>query len=61
MPYITDTIPNSPTGHQLPTQAKKNVCIIAINGEDPIKAQGTLDELNTHQTICSKSKVKISL
>ena len=23
IPYITDTIPNSPAGHQLPSQAKK--------------------------------------
>ena len=23
IPYVTDTIPNSPAGHQLPTQAKK--------------------------------------
>ena len=25
IPYITDTIPNSPSGHQLPSQAKRNV------------------------------------
>ena len=30
--YITDSIPNSPAGHKLPTQAKLNVWIIAING-----------------------------
>ena len=32
IPYITDTIPNSPDGHQLPSQAKRNVWIVAING-----------------------------
>ena len=25
IPYITDTIPNSPAGHQLPTQDKWNM------------------------------------
>ena len=33
IPYINDTIPDSPAGHQFPTQAKQNVWIIAINGE----------------------------
>ena len=32
IPYITDTIPNLPAGHQLTSQAKRNVWIIAING-----------------------------
>ena len=32
IPYITNTIPNSPAGHQLPLQAKINVWIVAING-----------------------------
>ena len=32
IPNITDTIPNSPVGHQLPTQCKQNLCIIATNG-----------------------------
>ena len=32
IPYITYTIPNSPVGHQLPSQAKINVWILAING-----------------------------
>ena len=50
IPCITDTIPNSPSGHQLPTQAKRNVWIISINEEDHITSQGTLDELNLHQT-----------
>ena len=39
IPYIADTIPNSPAGYQLPSQAKRNVCIVAINLEDPITAQ----------------------
>ena len=25
IPYITDTIPNSPAGHKLPSQAKRNM------------------------------------
>ena len=33
IPYINDTIPNSPAGHQLPSQAKRNLWIIAMNGE----------------------------
>ena len=32
IPYVTDTIPNSPPGHQLPSQAKINAWIITING-----------------------------
>ena len=35
-PYITYTITNLPEFHQLPTQAKRNVWIIAINVEEPI-------------------------
>ena len=49
IPYVTDTMPNSPPGNQLPSQAKINVWIIAINGEDPITAKGALDEINCHQ------------
>ena len=45
-PYITDTIPNSPAGYKLPSQANRYVWIIDINGKDPITAQGVLDELN---------------
>ena len=52
--YITGTILNSPSVHQLPTQAKLNVWIIAING-------GALDELNRCQIPREKYKVKISL
>ena len=32
IPYITDTIPNLPAGHQPPSQVNTNVWIIAING-----------------------------
>ena len=35
IPYVTDTIPNSPTGNKLSTQDKENVRIVAINGEEP--------------------------
>ena len=59
--YVTDTIPNSPAGCQLTTQANQHVCIIYINGEEPITYQGDLDELNFHQTPRGKYKVKISL
>ena len=48
--YITDTIPNSPSINQPSTQAKRNVCIIAINVKEPIIYQGALDELNCHKT-----------
>ena len=60
IPYITDTIPNSTAGHQLLSQAKTKVWIVAINGEDTIKAQGVLDKLNHHQTTQSKHKIKIT-
>ena len=61
IPYVTDTIPNPPEGNQLPSQAKRNVWIIAINGEEPITYKCALDELNYHQTLLGKSKAKISL
>ena len=32
IPYVIDTIPNLPVGHQLTTQSKKNLWIIYING-----------------------------
>ena len=60
-PYITDKIPNSPAGHQLTSQAKINVWIIAINGEEPITDQVVLDELNLHQKPRDKFKIKINL
>ena len=59
IPYIADIIPTSSAGHQLTQQAKRNLLIIAINGEETIKAQGVLDELNFHQTLREKSKIKI--
>ena len=61
IPYITDTILNSPAGNRLPSQAKRKVWIIDINVEEPITSQGVLDELNHHQTPRGKSKIKISL
>ena len=61
IPCVIDTIPNSPVGHQLPTQSNKNVWVIAINGEDPNTAQGALDELQNYQTRCVKYKFNISL
>ena len=42
IPYITDTIPNSSASHELQEQAKRYVCIIDMNGEETITAQGTL-------------------
>ena len=59
--YITDKIPNSLSGHQLPTQAKRNLWIIAINVEDPFTTKGALDELNHHKTRPGQSKVDNSL
>ena len=59
--YITDTILNSPDAHQLPSQAKRNVWIVAINGEEPIIAQGALDEINHHKNPRRKSNTNISL
>ena len=32
IPCVIDTIPNSPAGHQLLTQAKKSVWVVSING-----------------------------
>ena len=37
------------------------MCIIVINGEEPIKAQVAIEEPNLHQTTGGKSKVNISL
>ena len=61
IPYITNTIPNSPAGHQLPKKAKQYSWIISINGEDPITAQDAFDELNHHQNPREKYKVNIRL
>ena len=61
IPYITDTILNSKSGHQLPEQAKQNMWIIAINGEKPITDQSALGGLNSYKTSHGKYKVNISL
>ena len=61
IPYITDTIPNSPSGHQLLTQNKQNVCIIDINVKEPITYQGALYELNCHKIPFEKFKFNNSL
>ena len=36
IPYILDTVPNSPYGYQIPTQDKRHFGIIYINGEEHI-------------------------
>ena len=61
IPYVIETIPNSPASHQLPTQAKRNLWIMDINGEEPITSQGAIDELNRNQNPRGKSKVNTSL
>ena len=61
IPYILDTILNSPAVHQLPTWDKKILFIIVINGENTITSKVTLDELPCYQTQREKSKVIISL
>ena len=61
IPYITDTIPNLPAGHKLLSQAYRNMCIVAINGEEPTTSQGLLDELNRHKYPHGKSKINISI
>ena len=43
------------------SQAKNNVCIIDINGEDPITDKLSLEELQIYQDPHGKSKVKIIL
>ena len=43
IPYVIDKTPNLPAVHQLTTQAKKNVWIIFINGEEPITDQVLVD------------------
>ena len=59
--YITDTIPNSTAGHQLTSQAKRNMLIVDINREEPITYQVVLDEINCHQTTRGESNINISL
>ena len=50
IPYITDTITNSPAGHQIQKQAKKKLWIIDINGWELIKARGAIDKPGNCQT-----------
>ena len=45
IPYIFDTITNSPAGNQLLTQANNNVWIININREGTITSKRSLDQL----------------
>ena len=59
--YVIDTIPNSPASNKLPTHDKKNVWFIDINGEEPMKSQGALDEIQRHRNPQEKYNVKISL
>ena len=47
---IIDTIANYPPGHQILTQAKKNVCIIAINGDKTVITKGLIDEIKRYHT-----------
>ena len=61
IPFITDTIPNLSAGHKILSQAKHNVWIIDINGEELITYQGALDESNIHQNPRGKYKIKISI
>ena len=58
---MIDTTPNSPAGHKLLTQAKRNVKVVDINVEEPITYQGAIYEIQHHQTPRGKSKVEISL
>ena len=56
IPHVADIIPNLPGGSQLPTQAKQNVCIIAINLEETITSQGALYEINSHKNLHENTK-----
>ena len=40
IPYIIDTIPNLPAVRNLPTQAKNNLWVVAINGYETITEKG---------------------
>ena len=61
IPYIIDSITNSPADNKLTTQADDKSGIIHINGEEAITFKLTLDEIHIYRTQCSKSKVNISL
>ena len=58
IPYIIDTVPNSPEGNQLPTKYKK-LNILDVNGEDPISTKGGLENLKCYQTQHVKPKVNL--
>ena len=59
--YILDIIPNYPAGHRLISQAKNNVCIVEIDGDEEINAKGPLEYIQSNQTNKGKSKVSIIL
>ena len=61
MTFIIDKIPNSPSGHQFLTQANNHMWIVYIDREEPITANGALDELYIYHTQPLKPKVNISL
>ena len=61
IPYVIYKTSNSTASHQVPTQAKENVCIIYFNREHSITSERTLDELQYYRTQNCKYKVKISL
>ena len=58
---IVDTVPNSPSVHQLPYQSTNNFLIVEIYGEEPITAKGYLEEIKLHLSNEVKSKFNISL
>ena len=58
---IIDTIANYPPGHQILTQAKKIVCIIAINGDKTVITKGLIDEIQRYHTQHSNKKLNIRL
>ena len=60
IPYDIHTI-HSPSCYQFPTQSKKIVCTIAIDGEEIITAQGALDKIHHNQTQWGKYKLNISI
>ena len=61
IPHILDTIPNSPSGNQLPSQAKNNLWILEIDIGDPIISKGELEEIKQYQTYKGKYKVRVRL
>ena len=49
IPYILETTPNSLEGHQLISQAKNNVWIVEIDGQETINSEGAPEEIQKHQ------------